>query len=62
MNIYSSSSQNYPKQEPTQKPFSKWMGKQAMVHPYNGTLSNEEEWTPDTVSAWEDSKTLGWVK
>ena len=62
MNIYSSSSHNYPKQEPTQKSFSKWMDKQTMVHPYNGTLSNKEEWTTDTVGYLKDSKTLGWVK
>ena len=57
MNIYSSSSHNYPKQEPTQKSFSKWMDKQTMVHPYNGTLSNKEEWTTDTVGYLKDSKT-----
>ena len=36
MNIYSSSSHNYPKREPTQSSFSKWMDKQTVVPPYNG--------------------------
>lgn len=42
MNIYSSSSHNYPKQEPTHKSFSKWMDKQTMVHPSNGELVRVE--------------------
>lgn len=62
MNVKSSSSHKCPKLEPTQRFFSEWIDEQTVVCPYNGIVSNKEEWTADTVNNLEDSETSDWVK